>query len=53
MRQVKTEIATQKPISRELQAAAERCQIDIPMLQAEWELVAGSSGVAAELCRAG
>lgn len=51
---VKNAIATQSPITPPLQAAADRCHIDIPLLQAEWDLAASPPGAAADnLRRAG
>ncbi|MEA5464235.1 hypothetical protein [Leptothoe sp. PORK10 BA2] len=43
--------ATHSPISSQLQADAERCRIDIPMLQAEWELAASPPGNAVDVMR--
>ncbi|MEA5464755.1 hypothetical protein [Leptothoe sp. PORK10 BA2] len=40
--------ATHSPISSQLQADAERCHIDIPLLQAEWELAVSPPGNAAD-----
>ena len=38
LHRVNNAIVTQSPISPQLQADAERCHIDIPLLQAEWDL---------------
>ena len=45
---IKNAIATQSPITPQLRADADRCHIDIPLLQAEWELAASSPGDAAD-----
>ena len=46
--------ATHSPISPQLQADADRCHIDIPLLQAEWELAASPPGnTADDMRRAG
>lgn len=51
LQQVKGAIATQKPISDQLRADAERCGIDIPMLQAERELARKPRGFGAGVRR--
>ncbi|MEM6840100.1 MAG: hypothetical protein AAF609_25110 [Cyanobacteria bacterium P01_C01_bin.120] len=48
LHRVKNAIATQSPITPQLQADAERCHIDIPRLQTEWELAARPPGVVAD-----
>ncbi|MEM8611178.1 MAG: hypothetical protein AAGF93_04090 [Cyanobacteria bacterium P01_H01_bin.105] len=48
LHRIKNAIATQSPITPQLQADAERCHIDIPLLQAEWELAASPPGAAAD-----
>ena len=48
LHRIKNAIATQSPITPQLQADAERCHIDIPQLQAEWELAASPPGDAAD-----
>ena len=48
LHRVNNAIATQSPITPQLQADADRCHIDIPQLQAEWELAAGPLGAAAD-----
>ncbi|MEL7476935.1 MAG: hypothetical protein AAGJ55_12020, partial [Cyanobacteria bacterium J06555_12] len=48
LHRIKNAIATQSPITPQLQADAERCRIDIPLLQAEWELAASPPGDAAD-----
>lgn len=48
LRRLKNTIATQHPITPQLQADAERCHINIPLLQAEWELAASPPGTAAD-----
>ena len=48
LHRIKNAIATQIPITPQLQADAERCHIDIPQLQAEWELAASPPGDAAD-----
>ena len=44
LHRVHNAIVTQHPITPQLQADAERCHIDIPMLQAEWDLAASPPG---------
>ncbi len=44
LHRVHNAIATQRPITPQLQAHAERCHIDIPKLQAEWDLAASPPG---------
>ncbi|MEM9008004.1 MAG: hypothetical protein AAGE59_31395 [Cyanobacteria bacterium P01_F01_bin.86] len=51
LHRIKNAIATQHPITPQLQADAERYQIDIPLLQAEWELAASPPGNAADEMR--
>ena len=48
LHRIKNAIATQSPITSQLQADAERCHIDIPLLQTEWELAASPPGHAAD-----
>ncbi|EKU97070.1 hypothetical protein Lepto7375DRAFT_0940 [Leptolyngbya sp. PCC 7375] len=48
LHRVNNAIAAQSPITPQLQADAERCHIDIPKLQAEWELAASPPGNAAD-----
>lgn len=48
LHRVNNAIVTQSPISPQLQADAERCHIDISLLQAEWELAASPPGDAAD-----
>ncbi|NEP56249.1 MAG: MarR family transcriptional regulator [Symploca sp. SIO2G7] len=51
---IKNAIAMESPITPQLQADAERCRIDIPMLQSEWELAASPPGSTADdIYRAG
>ena len=51
LHRVKNAIATQSPITPQLRTDAERCHIDIPQLQAEWELAASPPGNAADEIR--
>lgn len=44
LHRIKNAIVTQRPITPQLQADADRCHIDIPLLQAEWELAASPPG---------
>ena len=44
LHRIKNAIATQSPITPQLQADAERCHIDILKLQAEWDLAASPPG---------
>ncbi|MBE9068715.1 hypothetical protein IQ260_18880 [Leptolyngbya cf. ectocarpi LEGE 11479] len=46
LHRVNNAIVTQSPISPQLQTDADRCHIDIPQLQAEWELAASPPGSA-------
>ncbi|MGD1949362.1 MAG: hypothetical protein ACFB14_06920 [Leptolyngbyaceae cyanobacterium] len=48
LHRVKNAIATQSPITPQLQADAERFHIDILLLQAEWELATSPPGDAAD-----
>ncbi|MEM8544367.1 MAG: hypothetical protein AAGF66_10315 [Cyanobacteria bacterium P01_H01_bin.119] len=48
LHRIKNAIATQSPIASQLKADAERCHIDILMLQAEWELAARPPGDAVD-----
>ncbi|MEM9006234.1 MAG: hypothetical protein AAGE59_22240, partial [Cyanobacteria bacterium P01_F01_bin.86] len=48
LHRVKNAIATQSPITPQLRTDAELCHIDIPQLQAEWELAASPPGSAAD-----
>ena len=45
---IKNAIATQSPITPQLRTDAERCHIEIPLLQAEWELAASPPGNAVD-----
>ncbi|WP_152532148.1 hypothetical protein [Leptolyngbya sp. Heron Island J] len=48
LHRLKNAIATQTPITPQLQVDADRCHIDILQLQAEWDLAAGPPGAAAD-----
>ncbi|EKU97123.1 hypothetical protein Lepto7375DRAFT_0997 [Leptolyngbya sp. PCC 7375] len=51
LHRLKNAIETQGSITPQLQADAERCHIDIPQLQAEWELAASPPGHADDQMR--
>jgi hypothetical protein len=48
LHRVNNAIVTHSPITPQLQADADRCHIDIPLLQAEWDLAASPPGNAAD-----
>ena len=48
LHRIKNAIATRSPITPQLRADADRCHIDIPLLQAEWELAASPPGDAVD-----